>query len=1279
MPTTTRKQKIPVNWQHDADDELEDDSNEKGEEHEENQQAETKKESALGDSTSEESIQGERQAPNKNIPGYLRKQEQILRQCNEQRGSNINTDTNTTSTVAAWKKKNSNVEKPPKVTGTDRETCPDCGTTVIVNTGGTLRRHTCKNGAKSVGAGTENNKEQSKARGKRIADQKKTKELQQQRDDSEEDENSEPSQGSGVTKTRTARQRDHRQLQWDADHVELLRVLSEGDEDNEERTARLGDVLDHVPPGMHLAPITDNTDKSLDQAKKNITSAEEETVQGIPDMSLDRNSEIMSIMRIKHFLRDGNLTKARNVLHESGSFDYTTTAGSAKLKSKYPVDEKRRTTGADYLNSTEHEEHKRATTQGVLANDESVESLKQHINKKKRGSAYSSTGHSNDHYQRIIKNHPKAIVYLVQISDWIASGGVVDGPTQEKLTMGRGTALNKKFKMDVRPITTRQPLLNYAGHLLIKHHRNAIEVACGENQLGIVNAGLEANGHAHRHLIERDPMLTMMIMDVYNAYGSPYHDSLFRAVSDEVPEMKGFAEMEMSRGVSKTVYHNFKADVTQVEYTDRGVPQGGTASTAIFCVGLAAAVTRQLIEEFGDVCTVTCISDNITVTGPPNSNMDLFERAAIIAKPHGLIFKPEGSAIYGHGEYTAETFERAERLGIPFIPKESGLMCAGTPIGSDEYVTNEANKKADEIISELADITALATSPYNALANSGQSLYYMMRLTTVQQFIFMERVVKPSLTLYPAQRIDRALFNAISAVTNTTSLLPPQDSEDMELLLKATFMPISFGGNGFMSAEETAEGAYAASILQCAALLSKTCPALAKDAAQGKYTPSIFEAIQTIVQLKAADSKAVVDIDVTTMWTKSAKGMQRKINREKLQAKRSQYLLSIPAATPERGEDDDPDAFPRRVQMLANEDSAANAWMFANPGWPGNHMSNINFSVAYSIRSGLRSVGSRKNCVCSEAIDAWGEHSAACRLNTVRAAERSHLHSDLQYGTWRFLKDNLGSGDYGVENGEPHVTNYFDQKIPEGAECRSDICINNKVTNVDTLIDVTTTAAVAKGFRDSLRTKNDIYKPGKGSEFGEERKLKHYNKHFFMDQRAEDSKEAIMKTMCWETNGSISAETKAVIRDLATMVADAQAARDKGPPTKSSIDLNQRQFTQTTSVTIQNRRARALRAFIKRSTLDEPPTIPRGTRDGPIPRLDPPAYISLPHNRGRFHALPPLPSRCMDLRWRLPPRLNAFDHDSYPPLRQRTMNGDDGANAARQMLLRTTLGNSDND
>jgi len=72
---------------------------------------------------------------------------------------------------------------------------------------------------------------------------------------------------------------------------------------------------------------------------------------------------------------------------------------------------------------------------------------------KKRGASMGITGHSNDHYQDILRQHPDAIHSIMALCNLLALGTLPDGPVRTLLLGGKGTAL---YKPDggIRPVAT---------------------------------------------------------------------------------------------------------------------------------------------------------------------------------------------------------------------------------------------------------------------------------------------------------------------------------------------------------------------------------------------------------------------------------------------------------------------------------------------------------------------------------------------------------------------------------------------------------------------------------------------------------------------------------------------------------------------------------------------------------------------------------------------------------------------------------------------------------
>ena len=64
---------------------------------------------------------------------------------------------------------------------------------------------------------------------------------------------------------------------------------------------------------------------------------------------------------------------------------------------------------------------------------------------KKRSAFMSTCGHSNDHYQDILRQDPAHILLILQLCNLIAIGTLTDGPARTLLLNGKGTALVKNI------------------------------------------------------------------------------------------------------------------------------------------------------------------------------------------------------------------------------------------------------------------------------------------------------------------------------------------------------------------------------------------------------------------------------------------------------------------------------------------------------------------------------------------------------------------------------------------------------------------------------------------------------------------------------------------------------------------------------------------------------------------------------------------------------------------------------------------------------------------
>ena len=245
------------------------------------------------------------------------------------------------------------------------------------------------------------------------------------------------------------RQRLTQQQIWIVQHIALIQhavaSTTRGEFDD-----RLESVLQHAPPGSTVLPHTDNThdiavgsDTDVDDATST-EAADTDDIVGTSQSAVHRPDR-----RLKHMdrhIQHGGFNKARQALVGAAVANVGTASVREQLRSKYPSSEHPRPLPDDDLLA-----HRSQAVDHVTMCINDPDSLLAHIMAKKRGASMSTCGHSNDHYQDILRQDPSHILLILQLCNLIAIGTLTDGPARMLLLNGKGTALVKNIT-DVRPI-----------------------------------------------------------------------------------------------------------------------------------------------------------------------------------------------------------------------------------------------------------------------------------------------------------------------------------------------------------------------------------------------------------------------------------------------------------------------------------------------------------------------------------------------------------------------------------------------------------------------------------------------------------------------------------------------------------------------------------------------------------------------------------------------------------------------------------------------------------
>jgi len=175
-------------------------------------------------------------------------------------------------------------------------------------------------------------------------------------------------------------------------------------------------TIDNTTPPRPLDDTLDDNDDSDD------------VFYGMSQATVPHSDRILRATD-RHIL-NGDMLKARRSTKGGGVADIGDTTVLKNLRLKYPRGAPTQPPpdrGATRTNLVDH----------LTVCIEDSTSLPAHILSKKRGASMSLTGHSNDHYQDILRQSPDAIHSIMALCNLIALGTLPDGPARTLLLGGK--------------------------------------------------------------------------------------------------------------------------------------------------------------------------------------------------------------------------------------------------------------------------------------------------------------------------------------------------------------------------------------------------------------------------------------------------------------------------------------------------------------------------------------------------------------------------------------------------------------------------------------------------------------------------------------------------------------------------------------------------------------------------------------------------------------------------------------------------------------------------
>ena len=362
--------------------------------------------------------------------------------------------------------------------------------------------------------------------------------------------------------------------------------------------------------------------------------------------------------------------------------------------------------------------------------------------------------------------------------------------------------------------------------------------------------------------------------------------------------------------------------------------------------------------------------------------------------------------------------EREAVLSAGCIIEDGGTVFVGTPVGSNEFVKAYAMKSAQKLI----DLTEFAVKVASLDGDQGMQLVlHWLRHTVGSTFNHTLRNVPPDLVEEAAMALDKAVLSAIIRITglgHIFSAAPVPAQLDAAAILS---LPISEGGAGFTSQNNTAPaayvGAWASSLSTVVGEFGHKIPCPEPD---DPIPPFLVHYVNALEYLKPSIPSTLYDeLHYRNLWAAPRQGMQKILSEYVTKEKRQLLWSSVPTG-------DSLDDRAHRILALGHSTPESSAWLTANPTYKRCAMGNGAFSDALRrrLRLPLPGIDTGQRCAaCASQIEPFGLHANCCTK-----IEKSNRHKIVQEAAVLCMRE--GSAAV-VRN--PQVGTFY-QKKPEAPE-----------------------------------------------------------------------------------------------------------------------------------------------------------------------------------------------------------------------------------------------------
>ena len=324
------------------------------------------------------------------------------------------------------------------------------------------------------------------------------------------------------------------------------------------------------------------------------------------------------------------------------------------------------------------------------------------IERVRRSSTSSAGGPSGTDYKTLrswFAEHDEISENSTAVINLIAAGRIPDSVNQLFIA-GRGVAIPKNDKGDLRPIVVGHVILRLIGSVAVRHLSADIQdyfLSPSAVQFGVgVSGGCELMASAINLHLQRFPEHIDISCDARNAFNSWCRSKLWKPLHKHFPSLYAFVKMVYGGASNILFFEDGVGDTTVPNSV--GSRQGCSLGSFLYCLAIHPYLLR-LRSEFPDLLIVA-YCDDVHIIGPPDRAIEAYERWAYmyVNELQGELRDDKGVT---YSPVVSEAHLR--QLGLPAsMPvTSSGVRILGAPVGTVEFCQTFATEVLSEITKDF--------------------------------------------------------------------------------------------------------------------------------------------------------------------------------------------------------------------------------------------------------------------------------------------------------------------------------------------------------------------------------------------------------------------------------------------------------------------------------------------------------------------------------------------------------------------------------------------------